>query len=495
MSVLGDLEAAPSFGARLGELAVERPDYPAVIFVSEAGEDSTITFVELDRRSNQVARSLATLGLGQDDRVAVALRNSPEHLYTCFGAWKLGAVPVPMRWDLPDWERSRILEAMSPRLVVDEAHLELFTESLDQDDGALEDRVSPHGWGVCSGGATGTPKVILIKFPARHFGGSFNHIVERWGPVSEDQRVLIPAPLYHTNGFTCLRNILCGKTNVLLEKFDAELLIDVIERQRVTGFIAATPFLQRLLKVEGVEQRDFSSIEWIQQGAAPLPVWLGRKICELIGPEHFFMSFGASEGLGLVVCRGDEYLQHPGTLGRPMPDEELKILDDDLNELPYGEVGLIFQKNPTGSIASYLGKDAKQITVTEDGFSTVGDLGWVDSDGWVYLADRRVDMIVTGGANVFPAEVEAALSEDPGVADVVVIGIPDEEWGHRVHAIVQPAEGAVLDEAYLIAVAKERLAHYKAPKTVEFIETMPRAASMKINRGALVAERDNSIAR
>ena len=254
MSVLGDLEAAPSFGARLGELAVERPDYPAVIFVSEAGEDSTITFVELDRRSNQVARSLATLGLGQDDRVAVALRNSPEHLYTCFGAWKLGAVPVPMRWDLPDWERSRILEAMSPRLVVDEAHLELFTESLDQDDGALEDRVSPHGWGVCSGGATGTPKVILMKFPARHFGGSFNHIVERWGPVSEDQRVLIPAPLYHTNGFTCLRNILCGKTNVLLEKFDAELLIDVIERQRVTGFIAATPFLQRLLKVEGVER-------------------------------------------------------------------------------------------------------------------------------------------------------------------------------------------------------------------------------------------------
>ena len=124
-----------------------------------------------------------------------------------------------------------------------------------------------------------------------------------------------------------------------------------------------------------------------------------------------------------------------------MPDEELKILDDDLNELPHGEVGLIFQKNPTGSIASYLGKDAKQITVTEDGFSTVGDLGWVDSDGWVYLADRRVDMIVTGGANVFPAEVEAALSEDPGVADVVVIGIPDEEWGHRVHAIVQPARG------------------------------------------------------
>jgi bile acid-coenzyme A ligase len=306
--------------------------------------------------------------------------------------------------------------------------------------------------------------------------------------------VLVPAPLYHSNGFTCMRNILFGKTNVLMQKFNPDLLMDLIERHRVTGFIAATPFLQRLVKVEDIERRDFSSIEWIQQGASPLPVWLGRKICELIGPEHFFMSFGASEGVGLVVCRGDEYLEHPGTLGRPMPGEELKILDDELKELPTGEVGMIFQKNPTGSVASYLGKDAKQITVTDDGFSTVGDLGWVDSDGWVYLADRRVDMIVTGGANVFPAEVEAALSEHPGVADVVVIGLPDEEWGHRVHAIVQPAEGAELSESDLISVAKERLAHYKAPKSVEFIETMPRAASMKINRSALVAERDPSAA-
>jgi len=480
---------APSYGARLGELALERPAHSALIFVTEEGEESRISFAELERRSNQVARALAERGLGQDDLMAVALHNSPEHLYACFGAWKLGAVPVPMRWDLPEWERGRVLDAMAPRLVLGEDDAQLFVDSLAENDSPLQDRIAPHGWGVCSGGSTGTPKVILQRFPGVHFGGSFNHVVERWRPLGEEQRVLVPAPLYHTNGFTIIRNVLFGQTTVLMQRFRRELLLDLIERHRVTGFIAATPFLQRMAKVQGVEDRDFSSIEWIQQGAAPLPVWLGRKICELIGPEQFFMSFGASEGLGLVVCRGDEYLEHPGTLGRPLPDEELKILDDDLNELPPGEVGMIFQKNPMGPSANYLGKGVVQMTVTEDGFATVGDLGWVDAEGWVYLADRRVDMIVTGGANVYPAEVEAALSEHPGVADVVVIGLPDEEWGHRVHAIVQPSEGVTITEEELIDFTKHRLAHYKAPKSVELIEVLPRAASMKINRSALVAER------
>jgi bile acid-coenzyme A ligase len=483
------LDGAPSYGARLGELARERPDHPALIFVTEEGDESTIGFAELERRSNQVARALARRGLGQDDLLAVALHNSPEHLYACFGAWKLGAVPVPMRWDLPEWERGRVLDAMAPQLVVGEADAALFADSLTEDDGPLEDRIAPHGWGVCSGGSTGTPKVILQRFPGVHFGGPFNHVVEQWRSLSHEQRVLVPAPLYHTNGFTIVRNVLFGQTSILLQRFGPELLLDAIERHRVTGFIAATPFLQRIAKVEGVGDRDFSSIEWIQQGAAPLPVWLGRRICELIGPEQFFMSFGASEGLGLVVCRGDEYLERPGTLGRPLAGEELKILDDELNELPNGEIGLIFQKNPMGPSANYLGKGVAQMTVTEDGFATVGDLGWVDEDGWVYLADRRVDMIVTGGANVYPAEVEAALSEHPGVADVVVIGLPDEEWGHRVHAIVQPSEGEELAVGELIAFSKERVAHYKAPKSVELIEVIPRAASMKINRSALVAER------
>jgi bile acid-coenzyme A ligase len=172
-------------------------------------------------------------------------------------------------------------------------------------------------------------------------------------------------------------------------------------------------------------------------------------------------------------------------------EAEVKILDTDGNELPAGEVGGIYIRTPTGPAASYVGDDVTPMTRTDDEFYTVGDLGWVDEDGFLYMADRRVDMIVTGAANVFPAEVEAALSEHPEIVDVVVIGLRDPEWGRRVHAIVQPLDVAhPPDEADVISFARARLASYKAPKTVEFVASLPRSEAMKLSRGALVLERD-----
>ncbi len=487
------VDEAISFGARLGQLAVEKAEVPALIWMDLQGNETQVTFAELDRRSNQIARWLHDQGVKQGDLVAVGLHNCPEHVMSDFASSKLGAVPVPMRWDLPDWERQRVLDAMEPHFVIDESVFDAVRGTTSLEDGPLEDRTSPHSHGTCSGGSTGTPKVILQRFPGswQKMGFSANAIVEIWKPLTPNQRVLCPAPLYHTNGYTLIRNVLDGLTSLFFEKFDPVLFLDQIERHKATGFIAATPFLQRLLRVDDIATRDLSSLEWVQQGAAPLPIWLGRALCEMLGAENFFMSFGATEGAGLICCRGDEYLAHPGTLGRPLPGHELKILDDDFNELPAGEVGHIFMRAPTGPPATYLGKDVKQVLQSPEGLATVGDLGWVDEDGWVYLADRRVDMIVSGGANIFPAEVEAALSEHPQVDDVVVIGLEDEEWGHRVHAIVQPAKGATVSEADLIGFAKERLASYKAPKSVEFIETMPRTDSMKINRSKLVEERSN----
>jgi bile acid-coenzyme A ligase len=489
MSNVAD-DGLASYGARLHELAQEHPEEVAVRFASELGDETTMTWSEFDRRSSQVARALAGRGLLEGDMIAIARRNSLEHLVTCFGAWKLGAVPVPVRWDLPEWERHRVLKTIGPRLVIEGSEVDLFSEASTMSDEPLEDRLSPHAWGVCSSGSTGTPKVILTGFPAVHTPGSFNRVPEELGHPLFDQLVLVPAPLYHTNGFASIRNILCGVPIVLLERFDAELILDLIERHQITGFIAATPMLLRISRVPGVEARDLSSIEWIQQGAAPLPIWLGRKICELIGPDRFFMSFGATEGIGLVAIRGDDYLEHPGTLGKGVSGTEIKILDDDGAELPTGEVGLIFLRTPSGPMASYKGEDTGSIRRTEEGFATLGDLGWLDEDGFLYLADRRVDMIVTGGANVYPAEVEAALSEHPEVADVVVIGLSDEEWGHRVHAIVQLGVGPAVDEAALITYAKDRLAPYKVPKSVELVDKVPRSDAMKINRGALVAERE-----
>jgi bile acid-coenzyme A ligase len=220
-------------------------------------------------------------------------------------------------------------------------------------------------------------------------------------------------------------------------------------------------------------------------------VWLGRRWCELVGPQHLFLSYGASEGHGLVSCRGDQWLAHPGTLGLPYGETEVKILDAEGRELPPGEVGGIYMRTPLGPAASYVGENVTPMTQTDEGFVTVGDLGWLDEEGYLYMADRRVDMIVTGAANVYPAEVEAALSEHPQILDVVVIGLRDPDWGRRVHAIIQPADMADPPSADdVIGFARARLAPYKAPKTVEFIESLPRSDAMKLNRGALVLERD-----
>jgi len=170
---------------------------------------------------------------------------------------------------------------------------------------------------------------------------------------------------------------------------------------------------------------------------------------------------------------------------------EVAILDPDGHELPTGEVGGIYMRTPTGPAASYVGDNVAPMARTEDGFVSVGDLGWLDEEGYLYLADRRVDMIVTGAANVFPAEVESALSEHPQIRDVVVIGLRDPEWGRRVHAIIQPIDvDRPPDIAEVIGFAKARLASYKAPKTVEFVDALPRTDAMKLNRGELILERD-----
>jgi bile acid-coenzyme A ligase len=318
-------------------------------------------------------------------------------------------------------------------------------------------------------------------------------VVEAYGPLPQPQLVLVPAPLYHANGFTAVRNLMSGDPIVLMERFNAALILDLIERHRITGFIAATPMLQRLAQLPDIGTRDLSSLTWVQQGAASLPIWLGRFWIDLVGPENFYLSYGSSENAGLVTCRGDQWLDHPGTLGQGFTDTEVCIIGPDGQILPPGEIGGIFLRRPDGPGAMYVGDQVAPMEATPDGFVTVGDMGWLDDDGYLFMADRRVDMIVTGGANVFPAEVEAALSEHPGVADVVVVGLRDPEWGRRVHAIVQ-ASAPDVDAGQVIEFARTRLAPYKVPKTVEFVEAIPRSEAMKFNRAQLTAERDTEAA-
>jgi bile acid-coenzyme A ligase len=484
-----------SYAARIRQLGAERPEQTAMVFVREDGTDRVVPWSELDGRSTQIARALAARGLGAGDRLGIKLRNSPEHIFAAFAGWKLGAVVAPIRWDLPDWELERVQGVLDPKLIVEPGDTELIEGSHDESTEPLPDVTPPHSWGLLSSGSTGTPKVILRKTPGVYMPeASPIGLVQAYGPLTDPQLVLVPAPLYHNNGFMHLANLLLGDQLLLLERFNAARLLDALERHRVTGFVATTIMLQRIAREPDIAERDLSSIEWVMHGAAPLPDWLARRWIDLVGPTHFYVCYGSSEGAGATFARGDEYLEHPGTVGKGAMSTELKILDQAGDELPPGEVGGIYMRQPYGLLAEYVG--VAPIPVNADGFATVGDLGWLDDDGYLYLADRRVDLIVSGGANVFPAEVESALSEHPGVADVVVIGLSDEEWGRRVHAIVQPADPAAPPEAdVLVAWCKQRLSSYKVPKSIEFVDVIPRSEAGKLNRAALIAQReeDNAV--
>jgi bile acid-coenzyme A ligase len=220
-----------------------------------------------------------------------------------------------------------------------------------------------------------------------------------------------------------------------------------------------------------------------------MPPSLVHRWAGLIGAERIVMAYGMTEGIGVTAVRGDEWMGREGTVGKGMRDTEIRILDSDLHDLPTGEIGDVYLRSPSYGGSRYLG-DAPQMRVSADGFRTGGDIGYLDDDGFLYLVDRRVDLIVTGGANVFPAEVEAALIDHPEVADVVVVGLKDPDWGRRVHAIVEPRDvGSPPQPDEIISYAKRRVAAYKVPKSVEFVDAMPRSAATKVYRGRLVEER------
>ncbi|XVQ14937.1 class I adenylate-forming enzyme family protein [Spirillospora sp. CA-255316] len=483
------MESANSYSRQIAALADERPDDLAVRFCLLDGGEAAFTRSELHRRSSQVAGALQARGLGPGDRLALSLRNVPEFVFGALAAWKLGAVPVPMRWDLPDWELSRVREVIDPKVHLDPSDLPWLRATAGDPVPALPDAVSPQVFGICSSGSTGTPKVIMSERPSVFEASRVVPFAALWQPVPRPETILVLAPMYHTNGFSTLNNLLAGDRLVVLEKFEAARVPDVIERHRVSTFTATPTMLQRIADLPGIDDRDLSSLEWILQGAAPMPPSLVRRWAALIGAERIFMAYGMTEGFGLTALRGDEWLTHEGSVGRGFQGTEVRILDGDGRELPAGEIGGVYLRWERGAKYSYRGT-AERAGATDDGFHTAGDVGYLDEEGYLYLKDRAVDLIITGGANVFPAEVEAALIDHPRIADVVVIGLRDPEWGRRVHAVVEPADPAAPPSAdEVIAYAKGRLAAYKVPKTVEFVDAIPRSAATKVSRGAMVQAR------
>jgi len=479
------------YGVRLSEVAHAKPEAVAIIEAERDGTVRSMTWGEVDRRSNQVARLLAERGVAPGGRVALALPSGLSHVLVCAAAWKLGACALPINPAAPGPERQALLELFEPDVVVArDGACDLGPADLDAtadlSDAALPEQVADPGKAIGAGGSTGRPKLIVEPGPF----GLADNLAEWYDLVGmwEGSTQLVCSPSYHNFGFDRVyAGLTWGMTSVVMPRFDAALAVDLIERYSIAVVCLVPTMMAHIAALPDLADRDLSSIRKLFHTAGPCAPSLKRTWIELVGGDAVLEIFGSTEGFGYTLIDGTEWLAHPGSVGYPL-DSELRITDDDGREVAAGTVGEIWMRRQ-GVSDRYVGAVAR---IDAEGFGSVGDLGWLDGDGYLYLADRRNDLIVRGGANVYPAEVEGVLHEHPAVADVAVIGLPDADLGQRVHAVVQlhPGAGERPDEE-LTAFCRQRLVGYKAPASYDFVDVMPRDESGKLRRRALIDSRSS----
>ncbi len=480
--------AAPAptpFAATLAALAAADPDHPAVTDGSR-----TVTRAELDTHTNRLARAYAELGVTQDSFVTIGLPNSIEWFEATIAVWKLGATPAPVSAKLPRLELEAIVELADPSLVVGLDAAGRVTVPVGfVPDPALSDAPLPlkiaASWKApTSGGSTGRPKLIVAGGPSVTEGVSLTAVA--FG-MTENGVHLASGPLYHNGPLSfSVAALFIGNHIIVMERFDAHRALALIEEYSVDWMYAVPTMMQRIWKLPEEERtrHDLSSLNVVFHLAAPCPDWLKRSWIEWLGPEKIWELYAGTEAQAVTVIKGDEWLEHPGSVGRPIVGE-MKILGPDGNEVPRGEQGEVFMRAPEGvTTYRYVGAEARS---TGDGWESLGDMGHMDADGYLFLGDRSADMILTGGANVYPAEIEAALDEHPAVASSCVIGFPDDDLGNRIHAIVQTTAAVTAED--LVAHLGDRLVRYKVPRTFEFVADPLRDDAGKVRRSALRAER------
>jgi bile acid-coenzyme A ligase len=464
---------------------------PERIAVAHEGHERS--FADLEARSNRLARAYAALGVEEEDFVTIALPNGVEFFESCFAVWKLGAVPQPVSAKLPKFERDQIVEVGQPRLVVgvpDGAHPGIRSVPIGyvpdpvHSAQALLERTASSWKAMTSGGSTGRPKLIVTKQGAT------------WDPeqpflnIGMQGSVLIPGPLYHNGPFIwAMGGLFKGNTVTVTTRFDAEETLRLIEARRVDTLYLVPTMMQRIWNLPSTvrEKYDVSSLKTLWHLAAPCPVWLKEAYIDWLGPDVIWELYGGTEGQGGTVITGREWLLHKGSVGKPNESCEMKIVGENGETLPTGAIGEVYMrpKLGPGTTYRYIGATAKSI---DGGWESLGDMGRMDEDGYLYLSDRQTDMILVGGANIYPAEVEAAIDAFPGVRSSAVIGLPHDDLGNAIHAIVDAPNRDVSKEA-LIAHLDERLVRYKVPRTIEFVDEPLRDDAGKVRRKALREER------
>jgi long-chain acyl-CoA synthetase len=496
--------------------ARENPQGIALVF-----EGRQTTYQDFDQHTNQVANAFASAGLRSGDRVAYFGKNSAHYFELLFGAAKAGVVMTPIGWRLAPPEVAHILsDSRAPILFVGpegidcirtlaadltslktiiamEGGADGFEAYVDwRDRESMQDpRVPMSGSDVFlqlyTSGTTGRPKgAILTHANFLEMRAHAEASDDDWLKWQSDDVSLIAMPIAHIGGTGYgIWTLYYGVKGIVAREFDPGKILDFIERDSVNKFFIVPAALQLIIRDPRARQVDYSRIRHIFYGASPIPLQLLRECMEIFGCG-FVQMYGLTETTGTVVALGPEDHTLDGSpklrsAGKALKGVELKILDAAGNELPTGAVGEIAVRSPANMAGYWNLPDASAAAMVGDNWLRTGDAGYVDADGYLYVHDRVKDMIVSGAENVYPAEVESAIYGHPDVAEVAVIGIPSEKWGEEVKAVVAPKPGTAPDPQDIIRWARERIAGFKVPKTVDFIDALPRNQSGKILRREL----------
>lgn len=520
MSELADIEDCATIAEVVRVHAANDPDAMAFTF-----GDEVMSFADLDRGSSMTANGLADLGVERGDRIAFLGKNTHLYFELLVAANKIGAVMTPVNWRLAPPEVIYVVNNCQARVMfVGEGFADMiskikseldYVETIFGVDASDDDWPDYREWRdgfpdadmmrdgsrnedaiqLYTSGTTGHPKGAVMTngsiFSSRSGDGSPAPRLD-WQISAPGEVQLLAMPCFHIGGTgSGLTTIFNGVGSVVLAEYDPTQALELIEKYRISKIFLVPAAIQILLNHPRADEVDFSSLKYITYGASPIPLDLMREAMERIGCG-FVQMYGMTETSGTIVTLNPEDHDPEGSpkmrsVGKPLPGVEIKIIDEDGKTVLANTVGEIATRSSKNMKGYWNNPEATANTIDSEGWLRSGDAGYMDEDGYLYIHDRMKDMIISGGENVYPAEVENAVYSHPDIADVAVIGVPDDKWGEAVKACVVVKEGKSLTEADVIAHARENIAGYKCPKSVDFIDALPRNPSGKVLRRELRA--------
>jgi len=451
-------------------------------------------------RAARIASVFGNFSAAPGSTIALLARNRIETLETHLAARLLDANVVPLNWHGTGEDARYILADAAPTILVGDADLLAATKTKlpKLDFCMLEDAISgtapcvasPLGLGgalIYTSGTSGRPKGVKRLPSSPEQAAHRREVLRLVYDGAAENSALVTGPLYHLFSLaTAMTNFAAGGRVTIMPRFDPEDMLRLIERDRITHTSAVPTMLVRLLRLpNAVRMRyDLSSLRHVTLSGAPCPADVKRALIEWLGPV-IYETYGSTETGVMTQISSEDWLARPGSVGRPVSTGEIRVLDDKGHTLPPGAIGDIYVWMHGAPDFTYLGDAAKRATMERDGLVTVGDMGWLDEEGWLYVCDRRDDMVIVGGANIYPAEIEAALLAHPGVMDAAAFGVPDPDYGERLIAHVAVVEGAIADESALMTHLEGRLAKTKWPRRIFFDAALPRSENGKILKRVL----------